>query len=104
MSASQRRKGQQGEREAAAELTDQLELIVKRRLGQERDGGHDLVVGPCAVQVKRQERASLHAWLTQAENDASQGTLPAVMWRPSRRGWVVCMSLEDWCQLVREAL
>ena len=40
MSASQRRKGQQGEREAAAELTDQLGLIVKRRLGQERDGGH----------------------------------------------------------------
>jgi len=30
--------------------------------------------------------------------------LPAVMWRPSRRGWVVCMGVDDWATLVREAM
>lgn len=102
-----RAKGQAGEREAAGRLTELLGRVVKRELGQERDGGCDIEVestaGCIAIQVKRVERASMHAWLTQAENDAGAGELPAVMWRPSRRGWVVCMDLNDWCTLVREA-
>ena len=104
--ASRRAKGAAAEREAAALLTELLGFVVQRSLGQTRDGGVDLQVADlAAVEVKRQENARLHEWLRQVE-DAVHGTtlLPAVMWRPSRRGWVVCMPAEDWCSLVREAL
>ena len=107
VSKSQRAKGQRGENEAAKKLTELLGTIVQRNLGQERDGGHDITIGSTAgdieMEVKRQERASLHTWLNQAEENAGSGSLLAVMWRPSRREWVVCMPLEDWAALVREA-
>lgn len=103
MSASQRRKGARAEREACGLLTDLLGTVVQRELGQSRDGGFDARIGNIAVEVKRRERASLHAWLEQAEAGCGD-LLPAVMWRPSRRGWVVCMAVEDWAELVREAL
>ncbi len=107
MGLRERRKGQQGERELAKLLTEELGQVVERRLGQERDGGADLVVGSTAgeiaVQVKRVERASIRAWLDQAIADAEAGQLPAVAWRASRHGWCVVMTLADWCALTREA-
>jgi hypothetical protein len=95
--SSQRRKGAVGEREAAELLTGLLGHLVRRELGQSRDGGAD-------VEVKRQERARLHQWLEQVEAAAGEDAMAAVMWRPSRRGWVVAMPVEDWAELVREAL
>lgn len=105
-----RAKGAAGEREACALLTERLGQSVRRRLGQSREGGHDTQVEigdrRVYVEIKRQERASLHAWLEQAEEacEGDEGCIPAVMWRPSRRGWVVCMDLDDWCWLAREAM
>lgn len=104
MSASQRRKGMRGENEAASLLTDHLGYTVKRKLGQARDGGDDLQVGNIRIEVKRQEKARLYQWLEQVNATCEANELAAVMWRPSRRGWVVCMDFEDWCELVREAL
>ena len=37
-----RNKGATGERELAAILTDEMGFVVKRKLGQARDGGHDI--------------------------------------------------------------
>lgn len=103
MGAAERRKGAAAERELANLLQDALGTVVQRRLGQERDGGHDIQLGnEVAVQVKRQERSSPHTWLDQAQDDAPEGMLPAVAWRPSRRGWVVMMDLEHWVKLARE--
>lgn len=104
MGAAERRKGQAAEREVSGKLQELLGIECVRRLGQERDGGHDVTVGPVALQVKRQERASIPTWLAQAEADAPDGMLPAVAWRRSRGQWVVALSLEDFATLVREAL
>jgi len=107
MSKSQRDKGAAAEREASALLRDLLgECVSRRKLDQTREGGFDVAIGDLiGVEVKRQERASLHAWLQQVElATADQALLPAVMWRPSRRGWVVAMGVDDWATLVREAL
>ena len=104
MGAAERRKGQAAEREVAGLLQDLLGIAVSRRLGQERDGGHDVTAGPVAIQVKRQERPSLPKWLEQAEADAPEDMLPAVAWRRSRGRWVVAMPIEDFARLVREAL
>lgn len=112
MSASQRRKGADGELEAAGLLSGLLGRVVQRRLGQARDSGHDIEIetgadeGIC-VEVKRQQNARIHDWLEQAETSAlgrGGAWLPAVMWRPNRRGWCVVMSVEDWARLVREAM
>lgn len=102
MGRSQRLKGMAAEREACSELSRLLERPVERQLNQTRDGGADIDLGQVLIEVKRQENARLHTWMSQAE-DAASGTdkLPAVMWRPSRRGWLVCMALEDWAQLMR---
>ena len=107
MSKSQRTKGAEGEREAAHLLSDLLGQSVQRILSQTRDSGCDMRVlstaGNIAVEVKRQEKASLYTWLEQAKESADEGELCAVMWRPNRRGWVVCMPLEEWASLVRES-
>ena len=103
MGASQRMKGKRGEQEAANRLSELLGYIVKRNLGQERDGGADISIGDIAVQVKRQEKSNLLTWMAQAEEDCPDQHLAAVMWRPSRRDWIVAMPLVDWAQLVREA-
>ena len=104
MGASQRSKGQRGERELAGKLQELLGVECVRRLGQERDGGGDVEVGDVVIECKRQERASLHAWLEQAERAATDGRMAAVAWRPSRRDWVVAMPLEDWARLMRESM
>jgi hypothetical protein len=44
MGASQRRKGAAGENELAKILSDQLGWVVKRNIGQSRDGGDDITV------------------------------------------------------------
>ncbi len=91
MSASQRRKGQAGEREAHRVLWEQLgDCVEKRDLAQTRDGGGDIRI-PAArvvVEVKRRNRRSVPTWLRQAEASAlllSETGQPqwasAVMWR-----------------------
>ena len=104
MGAAERRKGQAAEREVSGLLQELLGVECVRRLGQERDGGHDVTVGPVAIQVKRQEKARLPSWLEQAEEDAPDGMMAAVAWRRSRGRWVVAMPIEDFARLVREAL
>ena len=103
MGKRERDKGAAAEREASSLLTRLLGVAVKRLLGQTRDSGADFRIGSVVVEVKRQERASLHTWLNQAEAAKGPGDVAAVMWRPSRRGWVVCMAVEDWANLARAA-
>ncbi len=108
MSASQRRKGQAGEREAYRELHQRLgDVVGQRELGQARDGGFDILVDrdgvDLAVEVKRQQKARVQAWLEQAGSGHDR-RLSAVMWRPDRGRWGVAMDLVDFCELVREAL
>jgi len=107
VSASQRTKGAAAEREFRGLAIDTFGLaaVGQRRLAQTRDGGHDLdLFDFLAVEVKRQERASVYAWLEQAQTSAPQGRLPCVVWRPSRRGWCVVMMWDPWAELVREAV
>ena len=95
---SSRDKGASGERELAGVLTDLLgNQTVQRELSQTRDGGCDL--------VKRVERRSpdIYGWLGQCDASCDDGQLAVVAWRPSRRGWTVTMSVEDFARLVREA-
>lgn len=103
-------KGAAGEREGCALLTEQLGQSVSRRLGQARDGGHDAEIDlrglRVLVEIKRQERIALKAWLEQAEAACGDDldALPAVLCRQNRGRWMVVMDAIDWCAMAREAM
>jgi hypothetical protein len=92
MGARERKKGQRGENELAALLSDELGIPIKRMLGQERDGGADLHVGPLRIQVKRCETIKLAEWWRQACADADGG-IPVLAYRASRRPWAFRMNI-----------
>ena len=119
MSASQRRKGQVGEREAHAVLWEQLGDIVERRdLSQTRDGGGDIRIPKARVlvEVKRQERRSVPQWLKQARQSANMqgaGWAGVVAWRRNGEDWSVfggtdrdylAWTVPDFCDWVRGRL
>jgi Holliday junction resolvase len=102
MSASQRRKGATGEREVAALLAEHWGSVVRRRINQVRDGGHDLEGGTrgFSVEVKRRKRLeTLEGWLQQA---AQGGGEPVVFMRADGAPWRVLMDASTFIRLARE--
>lgn len=125
MGASQRMKGQRGEREAVSLLRQSLgaAIVEDRDLAQCRDGGGDVRI-PAArvvVEVKRTQARAVPTWLAQAHATAA-GIGPtwvgAVLWRRNRspwRAWVAApetaivagrdgVDLETWLAWVRGRL
>lgn len=105
MSKSQRIKGAAGERELAGILTNELGFIVKRTLGQARDGGHDIETGRFLWEVKRRKKLAVYEFLDQIIK-AVEGTqkTPIVAMRADGKEWLVMMRLEDAIPLIRNEL
>lgn len=105
MSKSQRVKGATGERELANLLSDALGFIVKRTLGQARDGGHDIETGRFLWEVKRRKRLAVYEFMEQVDAacENTQNT-PVVAMRADGKGWLVMMRLEDIIPLIRNEL
>lgn len=89
MSKSQRSKGQRGERELFARLSEELGETVRRNVDQAREGGADsLEVKGFAVEVKRHERLSRPKWWAQAVKQAKEVRRePILFYRRSREPW-----------------
>lgn len=104
MSASQRNKGAKGEREVANLLSEQLGWVVRRNIGQARDGGDDLTIGQFRVEVKRKKGIAVHAFMDQAAAACGPNDVPMVVMRGDGKGWLVMLRLEDAVPLIREAL
>lgn len=104
MSASQRRKGQVGEREAAALLTEEFGVACKRTLDQPREGGADISLVPFAIEVKRRKRLGLHAWVQQATDAAAGSRIPLVMARGDGEDWVVIVPWSVAAKWMREEM
>lgn len=90
-----RRRGQAGERELVGMIRDDFGIAHRgRNLGQERDGGSDIELGPWSVEVKRRKRLSgLYEWLQNAD-------LAAI--RADGQGWLVVMPWQLFVKLARE--
>jgi len=99
-----RAKGAGAEREIAAILTDHLGFVVKRNLGQARDGGDDITVGQYRLEIKRQERLQVDKWSEQVEACASAGEVPVLMYRRNGQPWRVCLRLEHFIPMMRDQL
>ena len=100
MSASQRRKGANGEREVCSLLASEFGTTVKRTLGQARDSGTDIQIGNWSIEVKRRRSMpTIYGWMDQA---ATGNGIPAVMVRADGEDWLVVMRWKDWAKLARE--
>jgi len=104
-----RQRGQEGEREVCALLSDAFGVKVKRALGQERDSGTDILsLPPFRIEVKRRKRiAGLYEWLAQAGPEwpfRVPGPVPALMLRGDDKTWLVVMHFTDWVQIAREEI
>jgi len=94
-----RSKGALGERGLANYLTERG-FPSKRNARNGiagRDGGQDVAhsLGPYWIEVKRQEKLAIPAWVRQAEEDCPPGDVPLVVFRQSRQPWRVVIQLDD---------
>jgi hypothetical protein len=104
MSASQRTKGAQGEREWCDYLRKHAGLNAKRVLGQARDSGGDVALPPVLYEVKRRHEIHIRKFLDQAVNALPQYKgckLPVVALREDgRTDWMVLMRADDFLALL----
>lgn len=103
--AHSRRKGATYEREVAQQLTAAFGVPVARMLGQARDGGHDLEVGPYVIECKRRKTLpTIAAWMRQCllamtTHQDLEKTVPVIIAREDAGESLVIMRLEDWLRL-----
>lgn len=96
MGSMQRRKGQAGEREAAAALAEIG--ITAHRTGQ--TAGYDVPDVSTALpgvwcECKRVERLNVGEALARAAMDSGSPRVPVVLHRPNRRPWMATVYLSD---------
>lgn len=96
MTAMQRDKGQRGEREFCKALGEYLGESIERRLGAERSGGPDVLLGTLwAIEVKRGEVLRLNDWWKQALAQAAElYRYPALAYRTNGQPWRVIVPLD----------
>jgi Holliday junction resolvase len=99
-----RNKGAAGERELAGILKDNLGFEVKRNLGQARDGADDITIQKFRIEVKRQERLQVDKWSEQVESCSKSGEIPVLAYRRNGQPWRVCLRLDDFIPMLRDAL
>ena len=99
-----RNKGAAGERELAGILKDYLGFEVKRNLGQARDGADDITIQKFRIEVKRQERLQVDKWSEQVESCSKSGEIPVLAYRRNGQPWRVCLKLDDFIPMLRDAL
>jgi len=121
MGKSQRDKGQLGEREIHAILSDNLGRIVKRNINARKGDPDGLDIPGFAVEVKRTERWEEDYWNQACQQADKYKRSPVLFWRKSRQPWTafidpadigpyirgryrVACSVEFFCELVRERL
>lgn len=100
-----RQKGKRGELELAHILKTSYGYEARR--GQQycgANGDADVVGLPGVhIEVKRTERFKLYDAMKQSERDAKDDEIPVVITRKNNEQWVVCIKLEDFIELYKEA-
>ena len=106
MSASERRKGGNGEREVVKLLHAHGWTDAKRTSdGRSQIERGDIGDGPPGVhfEVRRREALSIWGCLEQADSDASPGNVPVVAFRRNRSPWYAALPLDVLLTLLRES-
>lgn len=85
---------------------DQFQPIVKRKIGQARDGGNDLDLGRLIVECKRYAKIGVMKWFRQAVAACSgkPGRIPCVVAREDNGESIIILRLSDYLTLHKEQL
>jgi hypothetical protein len=104
--SGKRAKGQRGERELFALLSEQLGTVVRRNVDQARKGGADgMDIPGWAVEVKRQQAARAMQWWKQTVEQANVlNRRPVLFYRANYQPWKARMLLCDVAPGTRGAL
>lgn len=101
MGRSQRRKGAERERELAAKLSEDFGRVVRRNIGQARDGGDDITTLPFRWEAKARKAFSVWEFMDQCAAACQAGERPIVALRADGRPWLVLMRYEDAVPMLR---
>ena len=111
MGKLQRDRGAIFEREICKRLGEEFGFRITRKLGQARDGGDDIEVGPFMIECKRRKGIAVYEWLAQVQlaADVRGGATghtptPIVIARADGEPAIVIMSLDDFIPLMRGEL
>ena len=100
-----RNKGAAYENEICAVFSKLLNVKVTRKLGQARDSGNDIHIGPLVVEAKRRKSiGSIDKWLEQAIAGTPEGKTPCVIARSDHKASVISMRLTDFLDIVTHAM
>lgn len=83
-----------------------LGITVKRNIGQSRDGGNDINVGPLVVECKRRKTlGTVESWLLQAAAACDTSAhIPIVVGRSDNGRSLVVLDLDHFIDLTQERL
>ena len=104
MGKRQRQRGAETEREVCDEIAKQTGWVVKRELGQARDGGADIRLAQFVIEVKRRKSIAVYEWLEQCQKACKPEDKPVVIARGDHKGFVVIQPLEDWLAMAKREL
>jgi hypothetical protein len=94
--AAARAKGQRGERELFALLSDLLGFVVRRKASNRKGEPDGIDIPGWAVEVKRSEQPKLTEWWRQTETQAAAiGRRPVLFFRGNRQPWRAMVDLGD---------
>ena len=98
-------RGASYEREVCKTLSDALGTKVTRVLGQARDGGSDIDLGPFMIECKRRRKIGVYEWMEQAKvSSASTGQMPVVVCRADGKESLAIFRLDDAIKLIQNEL
>jgi hypothetical protein len=104
MGLRQRQRGAETEREVCDKISQATGWVVKRELGQARDGGCDIRLGRFVVEVKRRKSIAVYDWVDQAKAACAPYEIPVVICRGDKREFLVVQPLEDWLKMAKAEL
>mgnify|MGYP003348093790 CR=1 FL=1 len=97
-------RGASYEREVSKTLSERLGTKVTRVLGQARDGGSDIDLGPFMIECKRRRKIALYEWMEQAIVSADGKKIPVVVCRGDGKKSLAVFLLDDAITLMQNEL
>ena len=104
MGKSQRDKGARVERLVTADLSNDLGFVVKRELGQAREGGIDVKIGKFRGEIKARKAFSIQKFMDQCQAACEPGEIGIVFLRGDGKETLVLTLYRDYIPLMRGEL
>lgn len=104
MGKRQRQRGAETEREVCDKIAEITKWVVKRELGQARDGGCDIRLAQFVIEVKRRKSIAVYEWVDQAKAACAPYELPVVVCRGDKKEFLVVQPFEDWLRMTKDRL